>query len=343
MRRRFLAALAGDHPTLPAGEFTAALEAEDLRFHVRSKKGRLLTVEVDGDPLKAAERCGMLKALALEYFTCPHKVEEITSNAEAIDRSQLPEDAESFAVRIWRLEGGDPREVGLLEEALGGVLSKSLGMRVELEDPKLTFMGFIAGEVFALGLKLYEQPKGLFGARMPKNRPAVHPSTMDPRTARCMVNLSRAKRGRTLLDPFCGVGGILLEAASIGCRTVGCDVSPRMVLSSIINMEYYGYEPLGVLLADAARLPILEVDAIATDPPYGTAASTLKRGIQRILRDFLPEAARTLPPGGHAAVAAPKGAGLPEAAEDSGFEIREIHEVHIHRRLTREIASLRRS
>ncbi|MGC8849939.1 MAG: hypothetical protein ACP5K1_06545 [Candidatus Bathyarchaeia archaeon] len=343
MRRRFLAALAGDHPTLPTGEFAAALEAEDLRFQIISKKGRLLTVEVDGDPLKAAVRCGMLKTLALEYFTCPYEVNEIISNAEAVDGSRLPEGAESFAVRVWRLGGGNPGDVGLLEKTLGEIFSKSLRIGVRLEDPELIFIGFIADETFALGLKLYERPKGLFKARMPKNRPVVHPSTMDPRTARCMVNLSRAKKGGILLDPFCGVGGILLEAASIGCRTIGCDVNSKMVSSSILNMKYYGYKPLGMLLSDAARLPLLEVDAIATDPPYGTAASTLRRGIRRILREFLPEAARTLPPGGYAAVAAPKGAGLLEAAEDAGFEVREVHEVYIHRRLTREIASLKRS
>ncbi|MEM2122701.1 MAG: THUMP domain-containing protein [Candidatus Bathyarchaeia archaeon] len=342
MRRRFLAALAGDHPTLPAGEFIAALEAEDLGFQVISKYGRLFTVEVDGDPLRAAVRCGMLKALAFECFTCPHEVDTIISMAKTVDQSSLPRSRGSFAVRIWRLEDGSPGEVELLEKMLGGVLSKSLGLKVKLEDPMLTFVGFIAGEVFALGLKLYVQPRRMFGARIPKNRPVVHPSTMDPRTARCMINLSRAKRSGVLLDPFCGVGGILLEAASIGCRTVGCDVNSRMVSGSVMNMKYYGFTPLGILVADAARLPILEADAIATDPPYGTAASTLKRGIRRILSEFLPEAARILSPGGHVALAAPKGAGLLEAAEDSGFKVREIHEVYIHRSLTREIASMKR-
>ena len=343
MRRRFLAALAGDHPTLPAGEFLAALEAEDLRFQVVSGRGRLLRVEVDGAPLRAALRCGMLKALALEYFVCPSEVEVILSEAEAIGRSGLPVGKESLAVRVRRLGGGRPGDVGLLEKALGETLSRSLDMRVDLEDPDLTFIGFIAEGMFALGLKLYERPRRLFGARTPKSRPAVHPSTMDPRTARCMVNLSRARRGRILLDPFCGVGGILLEAASIGCRIIGCDISSRMVSGSIMNMRHYGFTPLGVVLADAARLPILEADAIATDPPYGTAASTLKRGIRRVLSEFLPEAARILPPGGYAAVAAPKGAGLLEAAEDSGFKVQEVYEVYIHSRLTREIASLKRS
>lgn len=340
--RRFLAAFTGEHPTLPAGEFMAALEAEELIFHPILRKGRLLVVEVDGDPLTAASRCGMLKALALEYFTCAHERGEILSQARAIDPAVFPKGAKSFAVRIWRLGGGDPEEVEALERILGEIYSKSMGLKVKLEGPDLTLMGFIEDGTFSLGLKIYERPKRLFEARMPKRRPAVHPSTMDPKMARCMVNLSRAKKGRTLLDPFCGVGGILLEAASIGCHVVGCDVNSRMALSSVMNLKHYGFESLGIVLTDAARLPILKVDAIATDPPYGTAASTLRRGIRRILLDFLPEAARILSPGSCAAVAAPKGAGLAEAAEDSGFKVQEIHEVYIHRRLTREIVTLKR-
>ena len=343
MRRRFLAAFTGDHPTLPAGEFMAAMEAEGLKFHPVFKKGRLLLVEVDGDPLRAASRCGMLKALALEYFTCAYEKGEILAHARAIDPTILPKKVKGFAVRIWRLGGGSPRDVEVLERVLGEVYANSLGWRVELENPDLTLIGFIGDETFSLGLKLYERPKKLLEARMPKHRPAIHPSTMDPKTARCMVNLSRARKGGVLLDPFCGVGGILLEAASIGCHIVGCDVDSRMVLSSAMNLKYYGFEHLGVILADAAKLPILRVDSIATDPPYGTAASTLKRGIHKILSDFLPEAAQVLPIGSYAAVAAPKGAGLAEVAEDSGFKVKEIYEIYIHRRLTREIASLKRS
>ena len=36
------------------------------------------------------------------------------------------------------------------------------------------------------------------------------------------------KRGGRLLDPFCGTGGVLIEAATIGVRACGSDISPTM-------------------------------------------------------------------------------------------------------------------
>ncbi|MFH1546481.1 MAG: methyltransferase domain-containing protein [Patescibacteria group bacterium] len=40
----------------------------------------------------------------------------------------------------------------------------------------------------------------------------------------------------TVYDPFCGVGGILVEAALLGCRVVGSDLDPRMVEFSQKNL-----------------------------------------------------------------------------------------------------------
>ena len=94
---------------------------------------------------------------------------------------------------------------------------------------------------------------------MPKNRIAIHPSTMDSKLARCMVNLSRAQKNKLLLDPFCGVGGILLEAASIGCKVIGCDVSKKMALGSYMNLKSYKYTPSGIIVSDIAHTPIQKI------------------------------------------------------------------------------------
>lgn len=42
-----------------------------------------------------------------------------------------------------------------------------------------------------------------------------HPTSLHPRLARCLVNLANAKK---ILDPFCGSGGILIEAGLIGIK-----------------------------------------------------------------------------------------------------------------------------
>ena len=52
---------------------------------------------------------------------------------------------------------------------------------------------------------------------------------MPPRLARIMVNLSSCTSGKTLLDPFCGVGTILQEALLEKANAVGLDVNPWCV------------------------------------------------------------------------------------------------------------------
>lgn len=82
--------------------------------------------------------------------------------------------------------------------------------------------------------------------------------------ARLLVNLVFAPgAGRVLLDPFAGVGGIILEAIAGGCRIVSADIDPAL---------RYGCRVLGAChsVADAIHLPFGAgmVDAIATEPPY---------------------------------------------------------------------------
>lgn len=52
---------------------------------------------------------------------------------------------------------------------------------------------------------------------------------MMPRMARTLVNLSLCGTGATLLDPFCGTGGILIEAEMLGIHTLGSDFDPLMI------------------------------------------------------------------------------------------------------------------
>mgnify|MGYP002171746373 CR=1 FL=1 len=42
------------------------------------------------------------------------------------------------------------------------------------------------------------------------------------------------------MDPFCGTGGILIEAGLIGCKVAGSDVNWKMKNGSAINLDYCG-------------------------------------------------------------------------------------------------------
>ena len=127
-----------------------------------------------------------------------------------------------------------------------------------------------------LGILLCNSEKKNFSSRSPRKRPFFHPATLYPKQARIMVNLSIFKYGDVLLDPFCGVGGILIEGGLIGAEIVGCEIFSNIIKGAVKNLKWAKIRPLGMIRADSTFLPLRYVDVIVTDPPYGTTASVAK-------------------------------------------------------------------
>jgi tRNA G10 N-methylase Trm11 len=86
------------------------------------------------------------------------------------------------------------------------------------------------------------------------------------RVARAMLNLV-ARPGDRVVDPCCGAGTFLIEAADMGIRAEGFDIAPKMVSASNINLQHFGFAP-AARLGDARALTG-RWDAVVTDPPYG--------------------------------------------------------------------------
>jgi len=60
---------------------------------------------------------------------------------------------------------------------------------------------------------------------------------LPPKLARMMVNLAPVKAGR-ILDPFCGTGVLLQEAALLGYDVYGTDLVPKMVQFTQANLNW---------------------------------------------------------------------------------------------------------
>ncbi len=334
--------LSGEHPTLPFAEMKTILVANRIPFRVKDQFFKLVEIEAEiGAVKRVASRGAFIDEVGTEIV---HSEPTTVDIDDAIKSSNLPNylgEKDSFNIRVLRF-GGVSKEMSRvrLEGHLGWLMANITKARVDLENPTHSFRGLLAGPYFHLGLIAHQRPADFVGSRRPRKRPAFHPSTMAPKLARSMVNLSGAVKGTKFLDPFCGVGGILLEAGLLGCDVIGIDALKRMVRGSRRNLRHFGMEPLALVRGDARNIPVRDVEAIATDPPYGTGATTLKSSTKNILKDFLPEAHSALTRQGHLVVASPLGTGTPEIAQSSGFKIADRHEVYVHRRLTREILVL---
>lgn len=62
--------------------------------------------------------------------------------------------------------------------------------------------------------------------------------SLSPRIARMLVNFTGVREGETLLDPFCGTGTILMEAATMGVNVVGLDNEGRRVRGTQGNISW---------------------------------------------------------------------------------------------------------
>ncbi len=106
-----------------------------------------------------------------------------------------------------------------------------------------------------------------YSARKAHNRPAPHPTSLDPRLSKAIINLTGIKQG-ALVDPFCGSGGILLEAGMMGLKPVGYDIDYAVLQKAYVNLKEYKVKGFNVEVRDALAIKE-KIPYIATDLPYG--------------------------------------------------------------------------
>jgi putative methyltransferase (TIGR01177 family) len=147
-------------------------------------------------------------------------------------------------------------------EVLVKKIKERAGAKVCLDNPD--FHVIVHPNENLVGIKIGPQRINWLSKR-PYFRNFFHPSALDPRLCRIMVNLARVRENDLILDPFCGTGGILLEAQRMGIRTIGLDVVKKMCGGAKKN----GVEE--VVQCDSLKMPIkkLSSHAIVTDIPYG--------------------------------------------------------------------------
>lgn len=128
-------------------------------------------------------------------------------------------------------------------------------------------------------------------------RPYADPKAgmLPPKVSRMVVNIADRSRdpskplsGKTLLDPFCGMGTILSEALVMGWNVIGSDQSASVVEKTRENLQWLTkkYSDLGVTyrlhISDAVHISGMvdagSVDAIVTEPFMGAAQRVLPGG-----------------------------------------------------------------
>ncbi|MFA5895858.1 MAG: TRM11 family methyltransferase [Thermoplasmata archaeon] len=327
---RFWIELSGEHPTLPRAEALAALEAERVEVRKVSWSAHLLRLDAVGPVDRAVRRLGLAHVVSEEL--AQGDLEDLRAYARSADLG-----GKSFRTRAHGLE--KRLDHGAIEGSLGADFGRT--GRVDLTNPNVEFRVLVADE-FLLGRVMHRVDRSGLEARKVTHRSFNLPISLHPKLARALVNLSRVPTGGLLLDPFCGTGGVLLEASHVGLRAVGSDLRRSMVVGARKSLRPFGAEA-GFLAADAGQGPWRpgRIDGIATDPPYGRAASTRGEPTLRLYERAFAAFADALPSGGHAAVVLPNEDAIQLAQHD--LELVERHSVRVHRSLTRHFCVFRKS
>jgi tRNA (guanine10-N2)-dimethyltransferase len=327
--------LSGERSTLPQAELRAIVETYDDKARFKIINERVTIVDGRFDLNKILKRGAYVNAGAHLLNLC--EIEDAERSIKAIAFDEFMESSVVFAASVFNLS--DQPLSGRIESIIGSAVNRRLpNAKVSLKNPQKMIIGIIVDNRLLLGLTDYIYRKN-WKSRRPRARPFFHPSVLYPKFARGLVNLSRIKEGEVLLDPFCGTGSILIEAALIGANVIGMDVSMKMCRGALNNLRYYALESLGIVNSDAMLLPARRVDTIATDIPYGRCASSRGIKTQNLLQKFISQAEGTMPRGRCCVIVHPS---TIELNEVDGFEVKEKHEVYVHRTLTRVITVLKK-
>ncbi|MFP8952802.1 methyltransferase domain-containing protein [Natrialbaceae archaeon A-arb3/5] len=207
-----------------------------------------------------------------------------------------------------------------------------------------------AGErvsVCALGWLAAESVRD-FGSRAPTDKPFFQPGSMDPLLARAVANVAGAQSGRTILDPMCGTGGVLVEAGLVGADVIGTDAQAKMAEGARENLAHFldadESSPTGVSRGswhvgrgDATRLPLADdaVDGVVFDAPYGRQSKIDTHRLEDLVSGALSEVRRV---GSRAVVVADRS--WASEAREAGLELEAAFERRVHRSLTRYVLVL---
>lgn len=334
-----------EHEYLPMAELKAVLEAEEFNCGIEKLRPGLVVLnsisEEDFDDVykRLVERLALTHQI--NNIILKSTIDDLDNDIRRINWNDIIN--ETFAVRVKTYDSD--ADVETYERHIGGLIldNSDNSLKVNLSEPNTKIRLIIYKSDVYICKEDYVLNKKYFQDFKPHKRPFFHPGCMSPKLARCMVNLSRIKKGQLLLDPFCGTGGSLMEGGLIGARVVGTDIDWNMKNGAAINCEYLGIEDYKTYKVDINELEMYELcDAVVTDPPYGISTTTGGRD-DLIFRDFLIAIKRNMKKNALLVMASPHFVNIDEYLNEIGFKVLERYEIKVHRSLTRIISVIARN
>jgi tRNA (guanine10-N2)-dimethyltransferase len=326
--RTYAFELSGEHETLPRSEALALLEIYSSSFKELTYLDQCLIIEAqDLDVNTLARRLAMTHRIIEVLTKCDAVLDAL---AAEVRRLRLPQ--KKYLVRARRINdaclGSD-----VVEREVGRILFE-MGYKADLKCPEMVLRAIITTGKIILGFEVAKVDRSSFEQRRPHLKPFFHPGVLMPRMARSLINISQAREGERLLDPFAGTCGILIEACLIGIEGVGIEVQARLAKGALCNLESLD---CCLLLGDAKRLPFSDrsFHAAVLDTPYGRSAKILAKSKEILIEESIVELFRVILAGRRMVILADRP--IDALLKKAGFQIIQTHTDRVHRSLVRHI------
>lgn len=297
---KYIFLLSGDYIDIAKEEALSLLDLKKVKL-----AGKLLIAYLNGIPLKnQSKRLALTKNIYKFLFQC--NTNDVEKSMKNFDWNSVYKD--NFCIRVHFMDGinnnsiknneiqknirattqkqvfrfpksyaflgsGSSRDrskphAPLSEKNLAKYIWRSVKRpKVELENPKTLIQLFMTKKKAYCGLLIFEN-KGDFEARKSHLRPFPSPSSLHPKLARALVNISGVKKDEILLDPFCGAGGFLIEAGLMNIKAIGCDINKIMTEGCKKNLKYFKINNCKLKTKNALDISN-KFDCLVTDLPYG--------------------------------------------------------------------------
>ncbi|XP_071336139.1 THUMP domain-containing protein 2 [Trachinotus anak] len=181
-----------------------------------------------------------------------------------------------------------------VSKVIGVGLGRLLGWKADLKNPQLEVNVYLSDDHCLLGIPLTRLPLA--------NRSYIKTTGLRSTIAWAMASLAQIQPGFCVVDPMCGVGTILIEAAQehkAACF-LGMDIDDRQLQRANENIEFAEVgNRIHLLKASSMVLPLASdsVDAVVCDLPFGRKFGT-KTNMAANLPVIVTEMERVLRVGG---------------------------------------------
>lgn len=315
----------------------AGLPTPITERHPFGRRG-MLQVNVEGVaevvmPLFLKVRLAYHVMRYLHHFELPDQA-DLTPLADILRQLPLPEMAEARSFRITTKRVGNHAFDSYAVASLAGrIIQERFGTPVDLKGYQVDLRVDVYDHLVWIGWQLTRHSL----SHRFENRPYYRSVSLKPTFAQALLRFARIPDEATgkLLDPFCGAGTILLEAADTfpGLQLFGSDRYEEPVVGAQANLAQFNLahraEIRQVEMSTLSQhYPAGQFDYLVTNPPFGLRMAQ-KVDLRRFYQTFLTEADQLMAPHGTLTLLMLKAANFRQAVARSPLRVIEFHRVEV--------------